>query len=247
MKKILILGAASAIAQETARCFAKEGSAFFLAARSQEKLRIISDDLKCRGASEIFCLETDLNDVYKHASLIDQALRSLKGLDLVLLTYGTLGDQKKCEASYEETLKELQTNFLSAVSLLTLLSNHMESLGRGSLAVITSVAGDRGGAGNYVYGTAKGALSIFLEGLRGRLTKSGVHVLTVKPGFVDTPMTARFRKGFLFASAKSVGEGIHHAILKKKDVVYLPWFWKPVMCLVKMIPEGIFKRLNLSN
>lgn len=245
MKRILILGATSAIAQETARCFAKEGSAFFLAARSQGKLKIISEDLKCRGAAKVFPQEVDLEDTQKHAALIEQALQGLKELDVVLLAYGTLGDQKKCEASYQETLKELQTNFLSAVSLLTFVANEMESRRQGSIAVITSVAGDRGRASHYVYGTAKGALSIFLEGLRGRLAKSGVHVLTVKPGLVDTPMTAHFKKGLLFASAKSVGEGIYQAILKKKDVVYLPWFWRPVMGIVKAIPEGIFKKIKL--
>jgi len=142
-------------------------------------------------------------------------------------------------------LKELSTNALSVVSLGTLLANRLEAQGRGCLAVISSVAGDRGRQSNYVYGTAKATVTAFLSGLRNRLQRSGVRVLTVKPGMVDTPMTAGMKKGPLFASPETVAAGIVRAVDKGKDVVYLPGYWRLVMAVIKALPEGVFKRLKL--
>jgi len=129
--------------------------------------------------------------------------------------------------------------------LLTPIANRFERQGFGCIAVISSVAGDRGRQSNYIYGTAKGALTIFLQGLRNRLHKSGVHVLTIKPGFVDTPMTSEFKKGLLGVGPESIAKGSHRAIARKKNVVYLPWFWRGVMALIKAVPERIFCRLAL--
>jgi hypothetical protein len=245
MKKVLIVGATSAIAQETAKCFAVNGDALFLAGRNEIKLQAVMGDLKVRGAQKVDSLVLDLNDTAEHARLLERACQSLGGLDIVLIAYGTLPDQKKCEASFALTQKALETNFLSAISILTLLANYFEQQKSGAIAVITSVAGDRGRPSNYIYGTAKGALSLFLQGLRARLSKSNVTVLTIKPGFVDTPMTAHLKKGFLFASPEAVGRGIYQAILKKMDVVYLPWRWRWIMLIVKLIPESVFKKINL--
>jgi decaprenylphospho-beta-D-erythro-pentofuranosid-2-ulose 2-reductase len=126
-----------------------------------------------------------------------------------------------------------------------LLAKQLEQQGHGCIAVISSVAGDRGRQSNYVYGTAKGALSIFLQGLRNRLGKTGVQVLTIKPGFVDSPMTKDFDKGLLWVKPAMIAQGILRAIEKKKEVVYLPFFWRYIMLIIKMIPEKIFKRLTL--
>jgi short-subunit dehydrogenase len=145
----------------------------------------------------------------------------------------------------DKALEEFQVNCTSVISLLILLANYFEPRKRGCIAVISSVAGDRGRKANYLYGAAKAAVTVFLGGLRGRLAKSGVSVITIKPGFVDTPMTASMRKGLLFASPRKVGEGIYHAMLKGKEVVYLPWFWRPIMLVVKSIPEPIFKKLSI--
>lgn len=142
-------------------------------------------------------------------------------------------------------MMELQTNFTTVVSLLTLLANLFERQGRGSIAVISSVAGDRGRQSNYVYGAAKGALTIYLQGLRNRLAKANVHVLTIKPGFVDTPMTRDFKKGLLWVGPDVIARGIVKAIDKRKDVAYLPFFWRYIMFIIKIIPERIFKRLSL--
>jgi decaprenylphospho-beta-D-erythro-pentofuranosid-2-ulose 2-reductase len=144
-----------------------------------------------------------------------------------------------------ETLAALEVNFTATVALLTLLANRLEAARHGCIAVITSVAGDRGRQSNYVYGAAKGGVDRFLEGLRNRLFRSGVAVITIKPGFVDTPMTAGLRKNALFASPRRVGRAIHRAIEARRSVVYVPWFWRPIMFLVTALPESIFRRLRL--
>jgi short-subunit dehydrogenase len=177
--------------------------------------------------------------------MIKTAIETLGGLDAALIAHGTLGSQESSQQSVEFMLKELNTNFLSVVSLLTLLANHFEQQRRGCIAVISSVAGDRGRQSNYVYGTAKGAISIFLQGLRSRLAKSGVAVVTIKPGLVDTPMTASLKKNFLYTDPQTVGKAIHLAMKKGKSVVYVPWFWRPIMLIIIHIPEFIYKKLSL--
>ncbi len=246
MRKIVIFGATSAIAQETAKRFAVDGDALFLVGRNSEHLENVAADLKVRGASQVYCHPTpDLTHHDFHGEIIKKAGESLGGIDTVLIAYGSLPDQKACEKDFLLAKKEIDTNFLSVVSLLTLLANHFEQQGHGCLAIISSVAGDRGRQSNYVYGSAKGALSLFLQGLRNRLSKSGITVTTLKPGFVDTPMTASLKKGALFVGPDVVAGGIYKAILKKKDVVYLPWFWRWIMGVIKMIPESVFKKLSL--
>jgi decaprenylphospho-beta-D-erythro-pentofuranosid-2-ulose 2-reductase len=243
--RVLIIGATSAIAHETAKCFAGDGADLFLVARNAEKLQALADDLKVRGARSVETYLLDLAELDRHEEMLNAAIESLQGLDRLLIAYGTLGDQRKSELSVEETLKELNNNLLSVISLLTLSANYFEQQKRGCIAVISSVAGDRGRQSNYVYGAAKGGLTVFLQGLRNRLSKSHVSVVTVKPGFVDTPMTAALKKGLLFASPQSVGAGIYQAMKTGKDVVYLPWFWRPIMFVVRSTPERIFKRLSL--
>ncbi|MEJ2361883.1 MAG: SDR family oxidoreductase [Gammaproteobacteria bacterium] len=245
MKRVLILGASSAIAEHTARLFAQRGDRLLLVARNTQRLKTISDDLRVRGALDCDYRVADLSDTSTHDTLLNEASTQLGGLDIVLIAYGTLGEQKACEQDFNAALKELQTNCLSVLSLLTLLANQMEQQGSGTLAVISSVAGDRGRQSNYVYGTAKGAISIFLQGLRNRLSKSRVQVLTIKPGFVDSPMTRDFDKGLLWVKPAVIAQGIYRAIDKQKDVVYLPFFWRYIMFIIKLIPEKIFKRLSL--
>jgi len=245
MKKILIIGATSAIAREVAKIYALQQCHIFLVGRNEEKLHIIADDLRSRCAQTVNILAVEITNIETHQQIIEQADHSMEGIDTVLIAYGSLPDQTACEADAGETLVELNTNFISVVALLTQLANDMEKRGRGTLAVISSVAGDRGRQSNYIYGAAKGGLSIFLQGLRNRLASKGVNVLTIKPGFVDTPMTAEFKKGLLWVSAETLAQGIVKAIDKKRDVVYLPWFWWGIMLIIKSIPERIFKKLKL--
>lgn len=245
MQKILIVGATSAIAEATARLWAVRGDALFLVGRNSTRLETIAADLRVRGAAAVGCFTMDATDTATHAAMLEAAKAALGGLDVALIAHGTLPDQKACEASVELTLQEIGNNGLSVVALATLLASRFEAQGHGTLAAISSVAGDRGRQSNYVYGAAKGMVSLFLQGLRNRLAKKGVQVLTIKPGFVDTPMTASFKKGALWAQPDDIARGILRAIEQRRDEVYLPGFWRLIMAIIRHIPERIFKRLSL--
>jgi short-subunit dehydrogenase len=234
-QRVLIVGATSAIAAETAKLFAQDGARLFLTGRNSTRLVAVSQDLGVRGASQVECAELDVSRVSAHREVIDAAIQRLGGLDIALIAHGTLPDQRLCEERVSEAV----------AALLTLLANYFETRGSGCIAVITSVAGDRGRQSNYVYGAAKGGADRFLEGLRNRLYPKGVAVVTLKPGFVDTPMTSGIKKNPLFTTAKRAGRGVYGAIQRRQNVAYIPWFWRPIMGLIKLIPEAIFKRLHL--
>jgi decaprenylphospho-beta-D-erythro-pentofuranosid-2-ulose 2-reductase len=244
--RILILGASSALAHEAAKYFARDGAEFVLVARSIYKLQTIQGDLQVRGARQVEIIDADLTELARHQEIIEAALRPFAGLDMVLIAYGTLGDQKQDEQSVEATLREFATNGTSVISLLTLLGNYFEQQKRGCIAVISSVAGDRGRQSNYIYGSAKAAVTTFLSGLRNRLARSGVTVITIKPGMVNTPMTAHIRKGPLFANPQVVGRKIYEAIVRRKEVVYVPGYWRLIMWVIRSIPEPVFKKLNIG-
>ena len=246
MKKILIIGATSAIAAAFARISAAEKAAFFLVARDADKLQQTADDLRTRGAAAVDTHTLDMNAFAFHQAMLDAAFAALGQVDIVLIAHGTLPDQKACEADVELALREFSSNGLSVIAVLTLLANRMQAQGHGAVAVISSVAGDRGRPSNYLYGTAKAAVTTFCEGLRARMFKCGVHVLTIKPGFVDTPMTKGLPlPGLLVATAERVAKDIHCAIRKKKNSIYTPWFWWGIMSIIRSVPTAIFKRTNL--
>jgi decaprenylphospho-beta-D-erythro-pentofuranosid-2-ulose 2-reductase len=244
-KRIMVLGATSAIAMAITRQLVTPSAHFFLVARSKEKLTAVAQDLLVRGALRVDMIVADLDDSQAHPQMLAVATSQLGAIDLALLAHGVLGDQGAAEREYSAAEPILVTNFLSAVSLLTWLANYCESQGRGTLAVISSVAGDRGRRSNYVYGASKAALDAFLSGLRNRCDRSGVQVLTIKPGFVATPMTAHIPKNGLFATPEQVASGILNAVRRHKDVVYVPWFWRPIMTIIKAVPERIFKTRDL--
>ena len=244
MKKILIIGATSAIAEQCAQIWATKGDAMHLVARNEQHVQALASDLKIRGASNVTLYLADLNNVDKHEALLKEAFDALGGVDIVLIAHGTLSNQKQCELSVNETLAEIQTNALSTISLLTLIANKLEAKRSGTICVISSVAGDRGRASNYVYGSAKAMVTAFTSGLRQRLHKSNVAVVTIKSGFVDTPMTSDFKKGLLWAKPNIVAANIVNAIDYKNSEIYVPLFWLGIMCIIKNLPNYIFNRIK---
>ena len=244
MPRILIVGATSAIAQAAARRWAAQGASLYLLARNADRLAAIAQDLSVRGALEVGTGVIDANDLDAHEAALASARVALGGLDVALLAHGTLPDQGECSASVDRTLAEFATNGSSTIALMTRLAGVFEAQGEGTLAVISSVAGDRGRASNAIYGAAKAAVTAYASALRQRLGRHGVNVLTIKPGFVDTPMTRGFAKGKLWASADAVAAGIVRAVDRRRSVVYLPGFWWPVMMAIKALPEFVFRRLK---
>lgn len=246
MSTVLIIGATSAIAEAVARNFAEEGAALFLTARDQLRLDALAADLRVRGASDVRTYVLDANEVERHLSLVEAVRDAFpEGLDYALVAYGTLPDPNKVAVDAGAAVEAFTTNATSTIALLTHLAGLFERQGRGNLTVISSVAGDRGRPSNYLYGAAKGAVNVFTQGLRARLAKRGVQVTTVKPGPVDTPMTAHLPKNRRFADPAKVAKRIYEAMGRGKNIVYVPWFWRPVMALIRHIPERIFKRLDL--
>lgn len=246
MKRVLIIGATSAIATACARLWAEQGGEFFLVARSADKLAQTAADLTARGAKAVTVHCMDATDFAAHAPMLETCVGTLQQIDIALIAHGTLPDQKACEQDVTVALAELSNNGTSVIGLLTLLANRFEVQRCGTLAVISSVAGDRGRPSNYLYGTAKAAVSTFCEGLRARMFKVGVHVITIKPGFVDTPMTQGLSlPAALLATPEQVAIRMVKGIQNKADTLYVPGFWRLIMLIIKTVPNIIFKRLSL--
>ena len=245
MKNILIVGATSGIAAACARRWVEPGTAFFVVGRTVGKLGQVADDLVARGAT-VHTHVMGLNHFDRHSVMLDACFEKLGRVDVALIAHGTLPDQKACEQDVLLAVQEFTNNGLSVIALLTDLANRMEAQKSGCIAVISSVAGDRGRPSNYLYGAAKGAVTDFCSGLRGRLFRSGVHVLTIKPGFVDTPMTQGLAlPRWLLATPEKVANDIVKSVDKRRDSLYTPWFWRYIMMIITHIPGPIFKRLGL--
>lgn len=246
MKKILIVGATSAIASACGRLWAAEHAEMFLVARNSARLDQIAADLAAHGAVTPHVHTLDLNDFTLHQAMLDECFKTLASVDIVLIAHGTLPDQGKCEQDVELTLREFSTNGLSVIALLTRLANPMAAQGAGTIAVISSVAGDRGRSSNYVYGAAKASVSTFCEGMRARLFRCGVRLLTVKPGFVDSPMTRNLALPRLLTVAPDVvAADIKRGIEKGSNTIYTPRFWALIMFCIRAVPGFLFKRLKI--
>lgn len=246
MSTVLILGATSGIASALAKELAAHKYDLVLGGRDRDELSALASDLSLRNSVRAGVLAFDALDTQTHAASL-QSFLAEAGNDLVgaVVCIGYLGDQAKAQVDWEEARLILETNFTGCVSALNILANHFELRRTGFICALSSVAGDRGRQSNYHYGAAKAGLSVYLQGLRNRLFPAGVKVITVKPGFVDTRMTYGRPGLFLLASPESVAQGIFRAVVKGKSVVYLPWFWRPIMLIVRSIPETIFKRLKM--
>lgn len=244
LQRVAVFGATSAMAQETVRLLAGRGAELFLVGRDPAKLESVAADARVRGA-RVEVAAADLDETAGHAALLDRAVAALGHLDAVLVAHGVLADSDACERDRGAAERVLVTDLLGPVMLCEEAAARLAARGAGTLVAISSVAGDRGRQSNYVYGAAKGGLSIYLAGLRNRLFKRGVHVVTVKPGFVDSPMTAHLPKNPLFAPPSAVAAAIVRAVERRRDVVYVPGFWRAIMWIIRHVPERIFKRLSL--
>jgi short-subunit dehydrogenase len=244
-RKILVLGATSGIAEATCRIWAGQGASLFLVARNAEKLAAVAADLRTRGARFVETAVADLDDTEGHAALLEHATETLDGMDVAYLTHGILGEQSRAEQDFNHAAQIFHTNLIAPVSLLTWLANYCVARRGGVLAVISSVAGERGRKSNYAYGASKAGLSAFLGGLRNRVDREGVTVLTIKPGPVRTAMTGGMKGSDKFADVNAVAKSIVSAVDKKQDTLYVPFQWQPIMFVIRHIPERIFKKLNL--
>ena len=242
--KILIIGATSAIARATARLYADRREELFLMGRHGGRLDELAQDLAVRGAVRVGQGVLNVTETHRHESVISEAFAFLRGVDVALVCHGSLPDQEACELDYEEAAREININGLSVISLLTLLADKMKQQGHGILAVITSVAGDRGRRPNFVYGAAKAMVSTYLQGLRGRLHPHGVHVIDIRPGLVDSPMTAHLEKGVLWSTPEPVAKKIVRSIDRKSHTVYTPGYWRLIMAGIRSIPDFLFKRIK---
>ena len=245
MKKILVIGSTSKIAECCLRLWAIERCDFFLVARNTERNKVISQDLISLGAKNVHTYTMDVNDFNKHQEMYKEAYKKLSDIDLVFIAYGMLPEQQEIQTDSAKTLNTININVLSVINLLTIISNDFEKKRHGQIAIISSVAADRGRASNYIYGSSKAMITSFSDGLRQRLYKSNVNVTVIKPGFIDTPMTSKFKKNFLWSSPSKAALKIVKGINKKKDEIYVPSYWYIIMIFIKLIPNFIFKNLKL--
>ncbi|MFA5519438.1 MAG: SDR family oxidoreductase [Spirochaetota bacterium] len=241
MNYVLIVGAKSDIAKELAKVYAKNGFNLYLAGRNKNEIELMAKDINIRFGVKTLAKELDVTDYKTHKIFYNSLNPKPAG---VIIASGYMAEQKECEKDFEKSLNTINTNFTGAVSILNIIANDMEARGDGFIVGISSVAGDRGRKTNYIYGSSKAGFTAYLSGLRNRLHSSSVKILTVKPGFVNTKMTAELDlPAKLTAEAKDVAIGIYNAQRKGKDVIYTKSIWWFIMLIIKNIPERIFKRL----
>lgn len=239
MTRVLLVGATSAIAQATARRLAARGARLFLAARTPTALAEIAAEL---GDAVVGTAPFDAAEPSAHPALVEGARAALGALDVVLIAHGWLGDQLRSEADAAHAEAILQTNLNGTISVLIPIANALEAQGHGTLAVITSVAADRGRPRNYTYGAAKGALNVYLQGMRTRLGPA-VKIVTLKVGPTDSPMTVGHGKHALFATPDQVAAGIVRALGGRAGVHYVPGWWRLLMAIIRRVPEPVFRRV----
>jgi len=244
-RRVLILGATSGIAQAVARVYAASGARLALVARSREHLGAVAADLSVRGGEVVLQRAADLCDLARHRTLVAEAVQALDGLDVVLVAHGVLPDQQACQEDPRKAISSWDANFTSAASLMEAAAERMAVAENGVLGVLSSVAGERGRADNYVYGAAKAAITAYASGLGHRLHGTGVTVVTIKPGPVDTPMVAgRNLSPRLVADVDAVGRRIHRALERGERVVYVPGKWRLIMAVIRALPIRIFERMR---
>jgi decaprenylphospho-beta-D-erythro-pentofuranosid-2-ulose 2-reductase len=244
-KRIIILGATSAIAEATARIWAAQGARFVIVARDKGRLDAVASDLRTRGATEVATVVLDCAKA-SAATELEVMVDTLGGLDVMLLAYGTLGEQKRLETDPDGVSDLIQTNFASAGAWCLAASVVLERQRSGVLLVIGSVAGDRGRRSNFIYGACKAGLARLVEGIAHKLAPIGARAVIIKPGFIDTPMTAAFeKKGLLWAKPDAAAQVIATASECGGPVVYAPAIWRWIMLVIRHLPVFIFNKLNI--
>lgn len=238
---VAIFGATSAVAQAVARAYAARGARLALIGRNPGKLRALGDELP---EHVVFLHVQDFEQTEAATACVEAVQRELGGIDIALIAHGLLGDQRASEHDVQAALELAQVNYTSVVALLIPLANQLEAQGSGQIAVISSVAAERGRPRNYTYASAKSALNTYLQGLRSRLYKSHVTVHTIKLGPTATPMTVDHPKNALFATSERVALGIVDALDHKIPEAYVPGFWRFIMLIVRNLPEGLFQRIG---
>ncbi|MFI5300859.1 MAG: SDR family NAD(P)-dependent oxidoreductase [Polyangiales bacterium] len=240
MQRVLLLGATSCIASEVAALHAARGDTLHLVGRNRDKLASLAARL---AHTRVTSATADFDDLASNERVVEDSIEALGGLDRVLIAHGDLGDQLESERTFTEAEAILRTNLLSVIAQLIPIANHLERQRAGRIGVITSVAGDRGRPRNYTYGAAKGALNVYLQGLRTRLYAADVKVTTLKLGPVDTPMTRDHAKNMLFGKPEGVAREIVAAMDRGVAEAYVPAIWGAIMPVVTRTPEPIFQRL----
>ena len=243
---VLITGAVGGIGRAVAAQLAQQGDALVLAGRDEVELERTAADLRLRHNVEVTVRPFDALAYVNHAGLVDDCECSVP-LDGAVLCHGYMAEQPEAEADFAEAHRMIEVNYSSYISLLSVLADRFQQRGRGYLCAVSSVAGDRGRQSNFIYGSSKAALTTYMQGLRNRLFRHDVSVITINPGFVDTRMT----RGKLnpaspmVASPERVARDIVRAIRRRRSIVYTPWFWRPIMLVIRLIPERLFMRLKL--
>ncbi|HSR87814.1 MAG TPA: SDR family oxidoreductase [Pontiella sp.] len=243
MKNVLILGATSDMAQAIAKKYAAEGWSLTLAALEPDLLEPIAGDLRVRTSTPVEAVEFDATDFSSHRAFYEAL--AVKP-DAVICVFGYMGDQLEARTAFDEVRRTIDINFTGAVSILNIVADDFEKRGHGAIAGISSVAGDRGRQSNYVYGCAKAGFTVYLSGLRNRLARCGVHVMTVKPGFCRTKMTEHLDlPAALTADPEQVANAVFKGLEKKRNVIYILWMWRWIMLIIRHIPECIFKKMGM--
>ncbi len=243
MASVLILGAASDMAIALADVYAAKGYDVMLAARNCNRLSNLASDLKIKYNVNTVLAEFDALKFESHKEFFESLHPKP---DITICVFGYLGDQEKGMEDWKEAENIIHTNYTGAVSILNIVAAHYAKEGKGSIAGISSVAGERGRQSNYLYGSAKAGFTAYLSGLRNRMTQHNVHVLTVLPGFVYTSMTEHLKlHTLLTAHPEDVAKSVYKAIAKRKNVIYVKWFWRWIMLIIKLIPEFVFKKMKL--
>lgn len=246
IRRVIILGAQSAIAEAAARRFAAEGARIVLAGRDQGRLNEIAHDLAARGSQQVHAAALDFQTEPDPQARMREWADRIGGVSHVLIAFGVLGDQAQSESDLKAAQHVIDANFTAASLWALAAANVLEQQATGVLMAIGSVAGDRGRRSNYVYGAAKGALATLMQGLAHRLSAAGdARAVLIKPGFVDTPMTASFKKGPLWSQPDDIAAVIHRAARRSGPVVYAPWYWRYIMLLIRALPAPLMHRTKL--